>query len=120
MASPVERGAVDAPLEPHWAPRPELAPAGSLERELETAIGLVWGHLACHQFGQAATLARGCLDVWPEQPLLLLLGAHAANELGEPVTPQVRALLRQPPYAALAALVLRRAAGVVDAEGEVA
>lgn len=95
MALPFDRSGAEAPL----------------ERDLETAVGLVWGHLASHQFRQAATLARGCLEVWPAQPLLLLLGANAASELGEPLTPQVRALLDRPAYAGLGALVLRRAAG---------
>jgi len=88
-------------------PEPVAAP---LERDLETAIGLTWGHLKARQFQPAATLAAGCLGLWPGQPMLLLLGAYAAGELGEPLTPDVRLLLRQPAYAGLAALVLRRAA----------
>lgn len=89
----------------HAAPR-----AAAPDRDLETAIGLVWGHLGARQFHQAAVLARGCLALWPGQPMLVLLGAHAANELGQAPAPEVHALLREPAYAPLAALVLRRAA----------
>lgn len=81
----------------------------NLERDLETAIGLVWGHLRARQYRQASLLARGALALWPEQPLLLLLGAYAAGELGEAPAAPVRALPRQPQYAALAALIARRA-----------
>lgn len=79
------------------------------DRDLDTAIGLVWGHLRARQHRQAATLARGCLALWPGQPVLTLLGAYAGGELGEPLTPQLRAQLDRSGHAGLAALVLRRA-----------
>lgn len=91
---------------------------GALEPELELAIGLVWGYLRTRQFAQAATLARGCLALWPGQPLLALLEGYAGAELGAPLAPSVQALLRQPPYAPLAPLMLRRA--VQGAAGEAA
>lgn len=75
----------------------------------ETAIGLVWGYLNVRQFRSAATLAHACLALWPGQPLLLLLGAYAAAELGEPPAAPGAALLRQPPYAAVSKLLLHRA-----------
>ena len=88
----------------------------ALERDLETAIGLVWGHLGARQYRQGALLARGALALWPGQPMLLLLGAYAAGELGDGeagdgLTAPARALLRLPEYAALAGLVVRRARG---------
>lgn len=84
-------------------------PTAPLERDLETAIGLVWGHLKARQFRQAATLAGGCLAVWPDQPVLVLLAAYADGELGAPLTPALRARLDRSDHAGLAALVLRRA-----------
>jgi hypothetical protein len=89
---------------------------GALEGELELAVGLVWGYLRTRQFGPAATLARGCLAVWPEQPLLVLLAAYSGAELGEPLAPPVRALLQQHAYAALAPLIRRRAVPVTAPE----
>lgn len=84
--------------------------ASDIDRDLETAIGLVWGHLKARQYPQAAILAGGCLSLWPGQPMLVLLAAYAAGELGEPLTPQLSGQLDRSRHADLAALVLRRAA----------
>lgn len=89
----------------------DFTPSAPLERDLETAIGLVWGHLKARQFRQGATLAAGCLALWPGQPMLVLLAAYADNELGTPLAPPLRATVERSTHAALAALVLRRAPG---------
>lgn len=79
------------------------------EPEEDAALGLAWGLLATRQFHATTTLVQGSLAVWPHQPLLHLLGAYAAVELGQALAPAVQALLRQPVYGGLAPLIARRA-----------
>ena len=77
--------------------------------ELSLAIGLIWGHLNTEQFEQAALLARGCLCVWPAEPRLLLMAAFASVELALPLSPEMRASLKNSQCEEWAAMVLRRA-----------
>lgn len=53
--------------------------------ELTMAVGLVWGHLNAQQPEEAYELARGCLQLWPDDRGLTLMAAYAAAELAEPV-----------------------------------
>ncbi|WUR13070.1 hypothetical protein E7V67_025835 [[Empedobacter] haloabium] len=64
--------------------RPKRAPE-PLRDELATATGLIWGHLNAQQPEDAYELARGCLQLWPEDRGLVLMAAYAAVELAEPV-----------------------------------
>ncbi|WEF32221.1 hypothetical protein [Pseudoduganella chitinolytica] len=56
-----------------------------LRDELTVATGLIWGHLNAQQPEEAYELARGCLQLWPDNRALALMAAYAAVELAEPV-----------------------------------
>ena len=77
--------------------------------DLVMAIGLVWGHLNARQFEEAYLLARGCLQVWPDERNLLLMHAYAAAEMLEPFDLSALAALDDPACAEWVRLVGRRA-----------
>lgn len=79
--------------------------------ERELAIALAWGHLNAYQYDDAYELARGCLELWPDDEPLQLLCGHAAAEVLEPVDAARLCALRSPANAEWVDLVLRRARG---------
>ena len=82
--------------------------ADSTHPERQLAIGLVWGHLNAYQHERAYDLAVGCLQLWPEDPWLRLMGDYAAAELMEPVDEERLRALRTPENGPWVDLVLRR------------
>lgn len=76
--------------------------------ELTLAIGLVWGYLNARQVEDAYDLARGCIQVWPEDTRLRLMYAYAAVELLQPLDETTRAVLEQSQCREWAMLVRRR------------
>jgi hypothetical protein len=76
--------------------------------ELTMAVGLIWGYLNVNQFDKALTLAKGCLRIWPDEHRLLLMAAHAAVELMEPLDDKMREALTKPQNRKWADLILRR------------
>lgn len=84
----------------------------AMPEELEVAIGLMWGYLGTGQFDQAVKLARGCLQVWPDERRLVLMAAYAKVELGDPPDAYTLAVLEEEDCPEWSQLVLRRAAGM--------
>lgn len=76
--------------------------------ELTLAIGLIWGHLNTRQVEDAYDLARGCIQVWPDDARLRLMYAYAAVELQKPLDEQTRAALERSQCKEWAMLVKRR------------
>lgn len=88
----------------------------TMPQELAIAIGLVWGHLNAGQFDQAEQLARGCLEVWPDEKRLVLMAAYARVELAEPLDAETLAVLKSADCPDWTQLVLRRAERVEHME----
>lgn len=76
--------------------------------ELTLAIGLIWGHLNTRQVEDAYDLARGCIQLWPEDTRLRLMYAYAAVELLKPLDEQTRNALERSQCKEWVLLVRRR------------
>lgn len=76
--------------------------------ELTLAIGLIWGHLNTRQVEDAYDLARGCIQLWPQDTRLRLMYAYAAVELLKPLDEQTRTALEQSQCKEWILLVKRR------------
>ena len=74
-----------------------------------TAIGLIWGHLKTRQFNDAHTLARACMQLWPNEPMLRILQSYAAIEIGLRLDDDAMDFLRSMGDAECADQLLRKA-----------